>query len=84
MVPHSITYRDAESRRKLADELRQKSEQAELEAATAASLEPEATNTASNGYDHYAGAMGSNSKSFGMEVLGDSRNQGGYNNPFAM
>ncbi|KAL7481919.1 hypothetical protein ACHAW6_007599 [Cyclotella cf. meneghiniana] len=76
--------KDAESRRKLADELRQKSEQAELEAATAASLEPEATNTRSNGYDHYTGAMGSNSKSFGMEVLGDSQNQGGYNNPFAM
>eukprot|EP00804_Cyclotella_cryptica_P031007 CCRYP_013588-RC/>CCRYP_013588-RC protein AED:0.07 eAED:0.07 QI:450/1/1/1/0.6/0.5/6/508/1055 len=74
--------KEAESTRKLADELRQKSEQAELEAATAASLEPAEANTTSNGY--YGAAMGNNSNSLGMGVLGENPSQGGYNNPFAM
>ena len=80
----SFSFREVESMRKLADELRQKSEQVELEVATAASLEPSATNNTSNGYDHHGGSMGNNSNSFSMGVLQDSQSQKAYNNPFAM
>lgn len=78
-------YRESESTRKLAEELRQKSEQAELEHATAASMQPTEA-PSSNGYAHYKdGAIPSNNTDVfgGMGFMG-SQNQGGYDNPFAM
>ena len=64
--------REAESTRKLAEDLRQKSEKIEVEAATAASMQQQAAPHHSNGYDSYGGFMGG------------AQNQGGYSNPFAM
>jgi hypothetical protein len=65
-------HREADSSKKLAEELRLKSEQAELEAATAASMQP-----AANEHDHYGG-MSNTADPWG------NQNQGGYSNPFAM
>ena len=76
--------RESESTRKLAEELRQKSEQAELEHATAASMQPTEASS-SNGYKHYNnGGMPSNTDAYGGMGFAGSQNQGGYNNPFAL
>jgi hypothetical protein len=82
--PRSISslYREAESSRKLAEELRHKSEQAEMECATAASMQQTYTNH-SNGFDHYGGGANNADVYGGMGLMG-GQNQGGYSNPFAM
>jgi hypothetical protein len=64
-------HREADSSKKLAEELRLKSEQAELEAATAASMQ-----TTANGHDHYGGMSNT------ADLWGNQK--GGYSNPFAM
>lgn len=68
--------------RKLAEELRHKSEQAEMEAVTAASMQ---TANQPNGYDHYGGGMTNIADGYGgAGLMGGGQNQGGYHNPFAM
>ena len=69
---NNTSHREAESSRKLAEDLRQKSEKIEMEAATAASMQQQTGPNHSNGYDSYGGLMGG------------AQNQGGYSNPFAM